>query len=77
MRWQLGDEWPAKALAQQPFLNGHELTIADIYLYVTLRWAFALGLDLSFYPTLDGFMHRVEENEGVRAALRQQGLLGV
>lgn len=68
-------EWPAKVLAQQPFLNGHELTIADVYLYVTLRWAFALGLDLSFYPMLDSFMNRVEENEGVQAALRQQGLL--
>ncbi len=68
-------EWPAQVLAEQPFLSGDELTIADVYLYVTLRWAFALGLDLSFYPAIDGFMNRVEENDGVQAALRQQGLM--
>ncbi|MDO4640735.1 MAG: glutathione S-transferase N-terminal domain-containing protein [Neisseria sp.] len=66
--------YPHEVLAQQDFLTG-EKTIADVYLYVTLRWAGALGLDLSAYPAFAGFYERMEADEGVRQALAKQGLL--
>ncbi len=67
--------WPDEVLQQQPYLAGDEITIGDVYVYVTLRWAKALGLDLSAYSALDGFMKRVEADQGVQAALGKQGLL--
>lgn len=60
-------------LANQDYLTG-ELTIADVYLYVTLRWAKGLQLDLSHCKSLEAFYQRVESNAGVQAALKQQGL---
>ena len=65
---------PNAVLAEQDYLNG-EITIADVYLYVTLRWAKALSIDLSSLPALEGFCQRVESNAGVQSALKQQGLL--
>ncbi len=67
--------WPDEVLQQQPYLTGENITIGDVYVYVTLRWAKALGLDLSAYSALDGFMKRVEADQGVQAALSKQGLL--
>ena len=62
------------ALAGQDYLAG-ERTIADVYLYVILRWAHALKLDLSGMSALPGFFGRIEADAGVQAALKQQGLL--
>ena len=62
------------ALAGQDYLAG-ERTIADVYLYVILRWAHALKLDLSGMSALPGFFERIEADAGVQAALKQQGLL--
>ena len=61
-------------LAKSDYLNG-ELTIADVYLYVTLRWAKALKIDLSVLTALVPFFQRIEQNAGVQAVLKQQGLL--
>lgn len=61
------------ALEGQDYLAG-ELTIADIYIYVILRWARALGLDLSQLANLEGFYQRVEADPGVQSALKTQGL---
>lgn len=66
--------YPDEALAGQDYLCG-EKTVADVYLYVTLRWSAALGLDLSIYPVLARFFARMENDAGVRQALRRQGLL--
>lgn len=66
--------YPNEVLCKQDFLTG-EKTIADVYLYVTLRWAGALGLDLSAYSALTEFYKRMEADDGVRRALTQQGLL--
>ena len=63
-----------RALAAQDYLTG-ERTIADVYLYVILRWAYALKLDLSGMSALPGFFGRIEADAGVQAALKQQGLL--
>jgi glutathione S-transferase len=49
-------------------------SFADPYLFVTLRWAMAKGVDLSGLDSLARFHQRMLEDEGVKAALQQEGL---
>lgn len=49
-------------------------TIADAYLYVTLRWAQGVGVDLSGLDALSTFRTRIEADAGVQAALKAEGL---
>ena len=49
-------------------------TIADAYLYVTLRWAQGIGVDLSGLDALAGLRARMEADAGVQAALKAEGL---
>src|SRR5690606_33710220 len=51
------------------------LSVDDAYLYVVLRWAALMKLDLSGMKNLNAFFARMEQNEGVKAALRGEGLL--
>ena len=60
-----------EALAGQNFLAG-ELSIADVYVYTTLRWAKGLKLDLSAFPRLAAYFDRVGANPGVMAVLQQE-----
>lgn len=53
---------------------GEQLSVADIYLYVELRWCKLLSLDYSPLAHLEPFYQRVSENPGVKAALAKQGL---
>lgn len=49
-------------------------SIADPYLYVTLRWAKGTGVDLSGLDNLAGFFSRIEADPGVRKVLVEEGL---
>lgn len=49
-------------------------SIADPYLYVTLRWAGAVGVDLSGLDHLAAFRQRMEADAGVQKALQAEGL---
>ncbi len=49
-------------------------SIADPYLYVTLRWAGNFGVDLDGLDELARFRDRVEADAGVQSALKAQGL---
>lgn len=49
-------------------------SIADAYLYVTLRWARGVGVDLSGCQALADFGTRMEADAGVQAALAAEGL---
>ena len=60
-----GNEWIAGTPAP---------TIADAYLYVTLRWAQGVGVDLSGFDALAAFRTRIEADAGVQAALKAEGL---
>ncbi|PSJ80278.1 glutathione S-transferase family protein [Neisseria iguanae] len=62
-----------KALQNQDYLAG-ELTIADVYVYVVLRWAKAFGIDLNHLDKLESFYQRIEVDEGVQKALKTQGI---
>lgn len=58
------------ALSHQDYLTG-EFTIADVYLYVTLRWAKLLQLDVQAF---EAFYQRVEQQHVVQSALQAEGL---
>lgn len=47
---------------------------ADPYLYITLRWATHLGVDLSGLDNLSAFIARMQADAGVQAALQAEGL---
>lgn len=49
-------------------------SIADAYLYVTLRWAQGVGVDLSGMDALAGLRTRMEADPAVQAALKAEGL---
>jgi glutathione S-transferase len=56
------------------FLTGDTFTVADGYLFVTLRWAMAKGINLDGLDTLKEYFERVKAREGVQAALKMEGI---
>lgn len=62
-----------KQLAGKQWLAGFR-SFADPYLYITLRWAHGLRIDLSGLDNLAAFKTRMEADEGVRAVLQAEGL---
>ena len=61
------------ALEGKKWLAGFR-SVADPYLYVTLRWADAMKMDLSDLHHLDAFKQRMQADPGVQAALKAEGL---
>ncbi len=55
------------------FLTGSR-SIADPYLFVVLRWAKSLKLDLDSLANLDAFMTRMNADAGVQKVLAAEGL---
>ncbi|MBB3275244.1 MULTISPECIES: glutathione S-transferase N-terminal domain-containing protein [Pseudoxanthomonas] len=49
-------------------------SFADPYLYITLRWAGNVGVDLGGLDNLAAFRQRMEADPGVQAALKAEGL---
>ena len=49
-------------------------SFADPYLYMTLRWAGGLGVDLSGLDALAAFKARMDADAGVQRALKAEGL---
>lgn len=67
--FQIADE----QLSGKTWLTGRR-SIADPYLYTIMRWAVAKELDLSGCRNLQAFARHMGGDEGVRAALSEQGL---
>lgn len=61
------------ALVDSDFLTG-EMTVADLYLYVSLRWATLLGIDLSLYKNLTKFINTMQAVPAVQQSLKAEGL---
>ena len=59
-------------LATQAWLGGAQRSIADAYLFVTLRWARALKIELGMH--LQRFFERMMADPQVQAALHAEGL---
>lgn len=64
-----------RRLAQHHYVAGDNISIADVYIYVVLRWAEICKIDLSQYEHLPAFYQRIEADTGVQAALKTQNLL--
>ncbi|MEZ2720942.1 glutathione S-transferase family protein [Paenalcaligenes hominis] len=62
-----------KQLQNKDYLTGTR-SVADAYLWVTLRWAHLVQVDLSPYPELRRFYEQLALDSGVQAALKQEGL---
>lgn len=60
-------------LAGKDWLTGAR-SIADPYLFVTLRWARATQVDLSGLDNLERFFDRMRADDGVVAAMAAEGL---
>ncbi|MDK4680973.1 glutathione S-transferase family protein [Kingella negevensis] len=64
-----------EVLAHQPYLTGNEITIADVYFYVTQLWLPRLDVKFDKFKNLAAHFERVQNNAGVQAALKDQGLI--
>ncbi|HEY5803925.1 MAG TPA: glutathione S-transferase N-terminal domain-containing protein [Lysobacter sp.] len=62
-----------RQLADKQWLAGFR-SFADPYLYITLRWAEGLGIDLGGLDNLAAFKRRMEADPGVQKALKDEGL---
>jgi glutathione S-transferase len=62
-------------LAGQDYLMGKQFTVADGYLFVMLKWAERMTMDLSALTNLMAFKDRVAARPNVQAALKMEGLL--
>ncbi len=56
------------------YIVGDSRTIADAYAVPMLRWTRLLRKKLTEYPALDAYLARMQDEEGVAAALEAQGL---
>ncbi len=61
-------------LAATGWLANGTRSIADAYLYVTLRWARAKGVDLSGMANIEAFFAKMSEDAAVKQALAAEGL---
>ncbi|MGV8944148.1 glutathione binding-like protein [Thermomonas sp.] len=61
------------ALEGKQWLAGFR-SVADPYLFVTLRWADAMKIDLSDLANLTAFKQRMQDDAGVQATLKAEGL---
>lgn len=66
-------EYVAGQLQNKQYLTG-EFSVADAYLYVMLRWAGKMKIDLSRWPALDAYEKRMNARPQVEAALKAEGL---
>ena len=67
--------WLATQLEGKTYLVGDRFTVADGYLFTILNWSNFVGLDLSPWKTIQGYMARVGSRPSVHAALKEEGLI--
>jgi glutathione S-transferase len=70
-------DWLDKQLAGRQYLMGDKFTIADAYLFVVLRWAVRVEMDLSKWPNLKAYVDRVAARPKVQEAMKAEGLIAV
>jgi glutathione S-transferase len=66
--------WLNSNLGSRSFLMGEQFTVADVYLFVVLRWGEHVGVDLAQWPQLQGLVARVGARAHVLEALKAEGL---
>ncbi len=68
-------EWVNSKLWEQPWAAGDRYSVADTYLFCVARWSEHVGMDLSPWPVLQGYLAKVAARPGVRKAMQVEGLL--
>lgn len=58
-----------QTLEQQDYLLGESFSVADAYLFTTLRWTRGFAIDLGQWPALERFQARINARPTVSAAL--------
>ena len=71
IRKRLG--YVAEQLQNKQYVTG-EFSVADAYLFVILRWAEKMHIDVSQWPALDSYVKRMNARPQVVAALKAEGL---
>ncbi|MGN2250493.1 glutathione transferase GstA [Frateuria sp. GZRe14] len=62
------------ALATHPWLLGDRFTAADAYLFTVTNWAKHVDLDMSGFPAIQAFQHRMLERPAVQEVMDAEGL---
>ena len=62
-------------LAGKDYLLGKDFSVADGYLFVMLKWADRMSIDLSEFRNLTTYKDRVAARPQVQAALEKEGLM--
>jgi glutathione S-transferase len=62
-------------LAGKDYLLGKDFSVADGYLFVMLKWADRMSIDLSEFRNLMAYKDRVAARPQVQAALEKEGLM--
>ncbi len=57
------------------WLMGEDFTVADAYLFTVLAWGKYVGIELTPWPTLTGYLCRVASRPAVQATLKAEGLI--
>ena len=61
------------ALQGKQYLAGVK-TVADAYLFVILRWAVGIGIDLTPFANLTALINTMNQDKGVQNAMKAEGL---
>lgn len=67
-------KWLDGELAGKDHLLGEHFSVADAYLYVVMRWAKPMGIDLAPYANLLAHHERVGARAAVQEAVKVEGL---
>jgi glutathione S-transferase len=68
-------DWLDKQLTGRQYLMGDRFTIADAYLFVVLRWAARVEMDLAKWPNLKAYVDRIAARPKVQEAMKAEGLI--
>ncbi|HEY8218864.1 MAG TPA: glutathione transferase GstA [Methylobacter sp.] len=68
-------ETVAEHLSNRAFLLGDYFTVADAYLFVTLRWGEYVNVDISRWPVLTNYAAKISARPAVQKALGEEGLV--
>jgi glutathione S-transferase len=67
-------QWVADNVSAHPYLLGNDFTVADAYLFVVLRWAKLMSIDISRWSSLVQYKKRIADRPAVKRALQEEGL---
>ncbi len=65
----------AEHLSNRTYLLGEHFSVADVYLFVTLRWSIYVDVELSRWPVLVDYVAKITARPAVQKALTEEGLI--